>query len=163
MMDEYQLPSPQKKRKSAVALPSQKRHVVIKKTKIPGDLTGMYSRTRVLVINSLFKAALSQSPSRISFNSSSTSPNQTARTPSKKNAKAGPSTTPNTASHSRDLTIPTRVSMRVSRPTFKKRASLFVKESRSPESDGTPPLSIIPSPSLKRKKLTSSPTKSEKC
>lgn len=167
MMDEHQSPSSNKKRKSAVALPSQKR-CLIKKTKIAGDIAGacgMYQFLWVSFHQFISKAELSQSPSKISFNSSPTSSNQTARIPSAKNAKAGPSTTRNAASHSRDFTTPTRVSSRVSRPTFKKKASLSAKKSRLPESDGTPPLSIIlpaPSPSLKRQKPTSSPTKSEK-
>ena len=114
-----------------------------------------------------YKAALSQSSSKIIFNSSPTSSNQTVRIPSAKNAKAVPSSTstPNAASHSHDLTTSTRVSKRVSRPTFKKKA-LSVKKPRLSESDGTPPLSIIlptPSPSLKQKRARSSPTKSEEC
>lgn len=39
IMDEYQSPNSNKKRKSAVALPGQKR-CLLKKTKIAGDLAG---------------------------------------------------------------------------------------------------------------------------
>ena len=143
---EHQSPSSNKKRKSAVALPSQKR-CIIKKTKIPENLAGMEHQF------------LPHSCHQFTPKAEPTSSNQAACIPS---AKAGPSTSPNAASHSCE---PTRVSLRVSRPTFKKKA-LSVKKNCLPEleSDGTPPLSIIlptPSPSPKQKKPKSSPTKSE--
>ena len=92
-------------------------------------------------------------------------PSFSPRTCSHHTPKAGCSTNLGAASQSRDVIPPTRVSPRVSRPTFKKRASVLERRSCSLKSDGTPPLSILPPtspPSLKRKKPTGTPIKSEK-
>jgi hypothetical protein len=110
---------------------------------------------RAIIINSLSKAALAQSPSKSSF---PVTPSN--RRTSTKNAKAGPST-PNAASQRRDIISPTRPSSTVSRPTKKKKSSLFERISPSPESDGMSIIPSTPSPSLKRKRRTNNPIKSE--
>ncbi|CAA7261423.1 unnamed protein product [Cyclocybe aegerita] len=136
MMDELLTPSPAKKRKSitsAGATPAKQ----VKSKKLQGSDVGnqgTQSKKSSATRDSSTSVAISAKPK----------PTQFKARPTQENAVAGPSTPrkPTAASQA-----PTRLSARVSRPTFKKAAvqrRRYTDSESDSDSDKTPPPSILP-------------------